>query len=401
MKHLLFVVALIFILSIPCLGAKKEGPYLNGIPGTDYAIDLAHPEKGKVKLPVGAANIRAVVEVDKYIVGVTKPEHVKRSPLIFRFDIQAGKIVDFIEFATLGENGRLPSMSLVCGKDNRIYMGTYGDSLSTGKLFRIDVSGSKIKVESLGPVAEKNGIFTLALSLSGDKLFGILTPYNGFFTYDLVSGKATQFKELELDSVSRKSAQGIYAKGEPAGVLNGKEAALCRALAVDKSGRVFGSTDDGRLFYFDSKENKIVKTKTLFPYVQERSATNHVACWAQASNGKWYGGTTEDGFLFSLDPVTLAIGNLGKPVTAGCLKSMFIRNGLLHGLVGEGLDYTHYFVYDLAKASFEDKGFFRFTNTLINGRHRTYTAAQLVPLKDGRILVAEDDLLPTFLFYTP
>jgi hypothetical protein len=93
--------------------------------------------------------------------------------------------------------------------------------------------------------------------------------------------------------------------------------------------------------------------------------------------------------------------NLGKPVSAGNLKSMFIRKNTLHGLAGAGLEYTHYFTYDISKGHFDDKGIFRFTNKLINGRNRAFTAAQILPLKDGRVMIAEDDLLPTLLFYTP
>ncbi len=402
MKQIIFtLLSMVAVFSTSGIGAEKEELYLKGNNATDYAIDLAHPEKGKTKLPVGAANIQSIVETGKYIIGVTKPEHKNRSPLIFRFNIKEEKLVDYIDFNSIGEKGHNASMAIVVGKNNMIYFGTYGDTNSTGKLYQIDASGDKLKVEPLGPIAKKKGIFTITLSAAGDKLYGILSPNNVLFTYDLKTRKSDLFNEAQLDSSANEEVKGIVNKGEPAGVLNGREAALCKALVVDGDGKVFGSTDKGVIFFYDPKINKIKRPGINLPYAQYRRTTNHVQSWVLADNGKLYGGTTLDGYLFSLDPKTLELINLGKPSVAGNIKSMIIRNNVIHGLVGEGLEYTHYFTYDITKGNFEDVGLFRFTNKLINGRHRTYTASQMLSLKDGRILIAEDDLLPMLLFYKP
>ncbi|MFH0918917.1 MAG: hypothetical protein V1913_01030, partial [Fibrobacterota bacterium] len=373
-QHLLvFAVLSAFFLTV-AYGGTKIDIYYKGDNTTDYAIDLAHPEKGKVKLPVGAANIRALAETDKYLVGVTRPEYGKFSPHIFRFDVKGEKLVDFIRFASFNEKGTVPAYAMATGKDNAVYAGTYGDTNTTGKLLKINASGATITVEVLGPVADKKGIFTLALSPSGEKLYGILFPSNGFFVYDLKAKKAEVFKEAELDSTSRAAAHGIH---------NGPEAALCRALGFDKEGKVYGSTGQGQLFCYDPKTNKVEKLKAFLPYVQFRNATNRVESWALADNGKLYGGTSVDGFLFTFDPATQALVNLGKPITAGNVKGLVIRNNKVHGLAGEGLEYTHYFTYDISQGGFEDLGLLRFLNKLINSRQITYTAGLIFPLKEG------------------
>jgi hypothetical protein len=180
--------------------------------------------------------------------------------------------------------------------------------------------------------------------------------------------------------------------------LNSQESALCRALGIAKTGKVYGSRVYGNLFCYDPSTNKVMRLKSSLPCVRNRDLTNHVQSWVLAEDGKLYGGTTLDGFLFQLDPENDEVVNLGKPTHAGNVRSLFIKDSTIHGLVGHGYEYTHYFTFDLRKKGFKDNGIFWFRNTLINSRHRTFTASEILPLKDGRIMVAEDDLLPMLLF---
>jgi len=390
-RTILFSLALaVFFLAVH--GATKVDIYLQGDKKTDYAIDLAHPENGKTKLPVGSANIRAIAEAGQYVVGVTRPEYGGRSPLIFRFDPRNEKLVDYVTFASINEKGTVPAYGLATGSDNAVYAGTFGDTLTTGKLFRIDASGKAIKAEALGSIADKQGIFTLAISPAGGKLYGVLFPSNGFFVYDIKAKKAEVIKGAELDSASKEAVHAVH---------NGLESPLCRALGIDKDGKVYGNTGMGQLFCYDPKTNKVEKLRVFLPYEQNRKATNRVESWALAASGKLYGGTSIDGYLFSLDPKTQEVINLGKPIAAGNLKSLVIRNNVIHGLAGDGYEYTHYFTYDLAKGGFEDWGLLRFYDKLIDSRHMTYTACQMLPLKEGRLLIAEDDLLPGLVYFKP
>ena len=170
---------------------------------------------------------------------------------------------------------------------------------------------------------------------------------------------------------------------------------------MDKTGKVYGSGGFGRLFCYDPSADKVTKLPVSLPYVQYHVITNRVESWTLADNGKLYGGTSVDGFLFSYDPATGQLFNLGKPVMAGNLKSLVTINNKIHGLVGAGNEYTHYFTYDQAGSGFEDLGLLRFYTRLVKSRYMTYTASQVLLLKDGRLMFVEDDLLPSFIFYRP
>jgi hypothetical protein len=396
-----YIITLSLIVSVT-LGASRDGLYYSGAMdmSRDYAVDLAHPDGKKLTLPIGAANIACVAQVDSYLIGTTKPEYEKKSPIVFRYNLRTNELLDFVDIASLGLSGmRIGNGVVVSG--GFAYFGTYGSKESTGRIVKVDYKGKKLSAELLPAIADKKGIFTIVLAPSGKSVYGILSPSNTFFSYDLETFKTKLYSGSEPTKNEAEAEKGMYSKGEPQGILEGMEAVLCPALGISKSGKVLGTKIYGTVFCYNPATDSMANIAAKLPCVRERDITNHVQSWVVADDGKMYGGTTVDGFLFRLDPESGEIINLGKPTHAGNLRSLFIKNGVIYGLVGHGYEYSHFVTYDIAKGNFEDNGIFRFRNKLINNRHRTFTASQILPLNDGRIAVAEDDLLPMLLFYVP
>ncbi len=57
---------------------------------------------------------------------------------------------------------------------------------------------------------------------------------------------------------------------------------------------------------------------------------------------------TSDGYLFRLDPKTLAVKNLGKPLNQYCVRRLVVgRNGKLYGAGGADDEMARMVSYDL------------------------------------------------------
>ncbi|MFH0921318.1 MAG: hypothetical protein V1913_13275 [Fibrobacterota bacterium] len=380
----LFIAVSTLLMTAALFSATKEDLYFKG-GKEDFGCDLAHPEKGKVKLPYGSANIQSAVEANGYIVGLTCPEYPKRSPLLFRFSIKDTQLQDYTDF---DKSGLRPAHGLAAS-GSMVYAGAYATG-KTGYLMVFDVLAPDLKAVTLGAPREGEGVFCLTASKDGRKIFGTLFPSNGFFTYDIAGKTFTVVAGAEMDSASEDAVGYMHMDST---------AHLCKALGIDNAGTVYGSTGMGRLFSYSPTLDKIKVLEVSLPFCQNHQATNRVEAWAIAPNGKLYGGTSMDGYLFSLDPATGKLVNLGKPVMAGNLRSMVVRNNKVYGLCGELPEYTHFFTYDIAEGGFEDLGILRFMNRLINSKHMSYTVSNLLSLKDGRILFTENDLFPALIFY--
>jgi len=380
--------ALALGLTVPVAAASKSEQYFKGVFGQDSAVDLAHPKKEGKTLPVGGANIRAIVQTGKYIVGVTAPQYPNKSPCIFRFDVQKGALEDFTDFNTLKKPGVVPSHALVAGDSGLAYAGTVGNG-QTGELLEINSTGAAVAVKTLGKIRDKEGVFTVAISPDKKTLYGILYPSNAFFAYDFAKRTAAVFDETVFDAVTRDMISQVH---------SGEEEPYCKALGIDVSGKVYGSTGQGMLFRFDPVAKKIEMLNLQLPYIPWRVHTNRVESWVNGPDGMLYGGTSIDGFLFKLDPKTLMLVNLGKPNSAGNLKSMVIIDNTIYGLVGEGAHFPQMFSYNLKSGGFDVLGLISISIPMARTRYTAYAAKSILRLPDGRVVISEEDLLPSLIF---
>ena len=93
------------------------------------------------------------------------------------------------------------------------------------------------------------------------------------------------------------------------------------------------------------------------PEVWGRRALGQIESWTKAADGTIYGGNAGDGQLFTLDPITRKIKNLGKPIMMNRLRGLtFAKDGKLYGIAGGSPGYAHLFSYDGESEGYLDLG---------------------------------------------
>jgi hypothetical protein len=275
--------------------------------------------------------------------------------------------------------------ALAAGGDGYIYGGSsiYTDKLyvmsskarkkgyAGGHLFRFKEGG--LKVESLGIVAAKEGVRTLAADPARKKIYGLTEPGYFFFVYDMKRKRISVKKHVDLLEEKDNSYQ------------KKRLVRLGRALVVANDGKVYGSAYESRLFCYDPKKDKLKVTGIVFPYSLGHEDANSVSAFAKAPNGIIYGGTEADGILFKFSPKKRKIWNLGKPSTTNFIRSLVVTNsGKVCGVVADNGFPAQVFEYE--DGGFHNVGEIRCT--IFKGDYNWY-ASDLDPvvyLKHGTIL---------------
>jgi len=276
--------------------------------------------------------------------------------------------------------------SLVEGKDSCIYVGTgkdmfreinithgslnepidislwadikkYFAEYEGGHLYRYNPKRSNRKVklpemhcelEDLGIPLAHNSIYALVTNSKRDEIYGITYPDGHFFTYNIGDKKFAD--------------KGVI---DEKIVFHGPERywrSLPRALICDDSGRVYMSGTGGVIKYYCPIERKIISTGIKIPgdyyYLQFYSDYTVVEYFAKTPTGLIYGGTS-DGYLFSFDPVTVKLINLGKVRASRRLRCLTVGlDGKVYLMAGErsASRPCQFYSYDPKSGGFEDYG---------------------------------------------
>ncbi len=316
--------------------------------------DLGYPDVNEV--PVNSSAITSLITASSGLIyGGTSGENA----YLIMFDPSVNKVRHL---------GKIPGHtaihhSLVEDKDGNIYIGTgkdmfedvplskYGegdDKLDVtlwkdikkhfsdypgGHLYRYKPSGNnRVKladanadVEDLGMPLVNNSVYALTINPKGDEIYGLTYPDGHFFIYNIAANKFTDLGEVD----SKK-------------VYHGPERTwrtLPRALVCDDSGRVFMSSTNGMLKYYDPSSGKLVPTKIEIPgdyyYLQFFQDYTAVEYFAKDAKGLIYGGTS-DGYLFSFDPKAMVVKNLGKVRESRRLRCLTVgKDGKVYLMAGE------------------------------------------------------------------
>ena len=182
------------------------------------------------------------------------------------------------------------------------------------------------------------------------------------------------------------------------------EDVLSRRLALDRQGRVYGSTPVNRLFRFDPVSRRLEILSEELPLVWGRRALGRVDAWAVARDGTLYGGNAGDGQLFTINPETGRVTNLGKPAMMPRLQGLaFGADGALYGVTGGQPGYSHLFRYT-PEHGFVDLGNPRFTMAepgIEQGiSWRGFQIGSVATSEDGRwILLGEDESLSQLMVF--
>jgi hypothetical protein len=189
----------------------------------------------------------------------------------------------------------------------------------------VKLPDANAEVEDMGMPLANNSIYALTINPKGDEIYGLTYPDGHFFVYNIGLKKFNDLGEVDANKV-----------------YHGPERTwrtLPRALVCDDSGRVFMSATNGMLKYYDPASGKLVSTTIEVPgdyyFLQFYQDYTAVEYFAKDAKGLIYGGTT-DGYLFSFDPQSMELKNLGKVRESRRLRCLTVaRDGKVYLMAGE------------------------------------------------------------------
>lgn len=266
----------------------------------------------------------------------------------------------------------------------------YKPAVSNGTVKLVDMD---CEVEDLGMPLANNSIYALAMSPKGDELYGLTYPDGHFFVYNISLNKIADLGEID----NKKVYHGPERQWRT----------LPRALICDDSGRVFTSSTEGMLKYYDPELKKLVATDIEIPgdyYYYSPAYQDYTAVeyFAKNSKGVIYGGTT-DGYLFSFDPNTMQLVNLGKVRASRRLRCLTVgKDEKVYLMAGERSVSRpcQFYSYDPETGGFENMGL------LIADRSPYYywrglQFDSMTTGSDGTIYVGESERNSHLFIYIP
>ncbi len=213
---------------------------------------------------------------------------------------------------------------------------------------RVKLPQMPCELEDLGTPLAHNSIHALAINPARGEIYGITYPDGHFFVFRIADRKTTDLGEVDRERV-----------------FHGPERhwrSLPRALVCSDDGRVFTSGTGGRLMVYSPDSGRLEATDVKIPgdYYHVHFFTDHtvVECFAKAPSGLIYGGTC-DGYLFSLNPSTMKLINLGKARGSRRLRCLAVAgDGKVYFMAGErsAAKPCQLYRYDPEAGGFEDLG---------------------------------------------
>ena len=245
--------------------------------------------------------------------------------------------------------------------------------------------GKPLTVTNLGKPVPEESIAAMTIDRGAGMIYGLTSPGAHLFEYSIATGKSTDL--------------GVVAEKAPFGERFEKNKTMSRMLVVDQQGEVFASGENGSLFRFDPKKQKLEKLDLQAPAVPGREGWNRVDAFLLDPSGMIYGGTS-DGYLFRFDPVKLTVANLGKPLSqdriAGLVRA---PGGRLYGVGGDQQDMARVFSYEPSSGVYEVLGFVD-VNRRPYYTWQAYVIGAMACGLDGTIYIGENERISKlYLFY--
>lgn len=245
--------------------------------------------------------------------------------------------------------------------------------------------GKLLPVKDLGQPVAGEGIFTLAINRDANVIYGLTSPHAHFFEYEIASGKFTDC--------------GVVAERIPPGEKFEKDRMMSRMLAVDSSGKVYASGENGTFFRFDPGPQKLENLHLQAPAIPGREPWTRVDAFLADPSGLIYGGTSV-GYLFRLNPENLTVANLGKPLMGYGINGLVrVPGGKLYGVGGNPNEMARLFSYDPSAAAYELLGFVD-VNRRPYYTWQAYTVGAMAADGYGTVYLGEDERISKlYLFY--
>jgi hypothetical protein len=366
-------------------------------PAGSYSVEvsLENPPEGKLRLPIYRNRITSLAALGDWAIGGTSARK-GLSPYLFAVSLTERELKVALDLAEV-----VPGQREIHSGFGRVgdvlYAGTVADSEGEGgHLLRIEFDGAAFAVDDLGVPVAGRGVFALTADPDRGHLYGITYPDGSFFRYDISTTNVELFEETAITDRQHSHYHHYGLKHRDV---------LSRALLVDGEGRVWGSRPVNRIFFYDPAAGKLVTIEEELPTVWGRRPLGRADSWALAPDGTIYGGNAGDGQLFRIDPNTMQVSNLGKPIMSPRMTGIaFGGDGRLYGVAGFRPGYGHLFVYDTARHDFIDLGNPRFDlhvpDVAESLAWRGYQIATVAATEDGsHILLGEDEALSQLMVF--
>ena len=336
--------------------------------GSVYAHGLAYPVPGV--LPAGEAAITALaVGAEGKVFGVTSGRRAHLFWMPRPLLIAAIGAIDGVSQAAEG---------LVLGPDGFLY-GAARDG--GGPLFRHSLATDFVglyrtrsaPIEMLRAPFKDDGVVSLSLSEDQTTIAGLGERTGRPFLYSLKTGR--------VKALPRPGPENE---------------AMGRVLCPAGNG-FYGSGADGQLFHL-SVEGDVEWLDAALPSRRGKAYLARAHAFLRARSGRIYGGT-EDGYLFSFDPLARRLVSHGRPCDIPDLHALAEgSDGSIYGLVGREKDVTHLVRFRPAAAEWTDLGMFQ---SYGHYPWLGYQVRALVAGQDGQLYAGEHDRFGHLFIYHP
>jgi outer membrane protein assembly factor BamB len=281
--------------------------------------------------------------------------------------------------------------AVIVSAEGDVYLGTApGGSLlkytpDHAEFQKIEI-GKALPVTDLGSPIPGEAISSLAIDRRAGRIYGLTFPNAHLFRYVISTKK---FDDL-----------GVVAQSAPWGEKFEREKTISRMLVVDAQGNVFASGENGYFYEYVAKTQSLQKLFIQVPAVPGREPYTRVDAFLIDKSGVIYGGTS-DGYLFRLDPETLDVRNLGKPLSQYRIAGLaWGPGGKLYGVGGNDAEMARLFSYDPQIGSYDLLGF-------IDVNRRPYYTWQAYAIGDiisddrGTVYLGENERISKLYLYYP
>ncbi len=364
-------------------------------PGSAFTVEVSLENSPYLRLPMYRNAITSLEVVGDMAIGGTSA-NAGLTPYVFAVSLSRRNLEMVFPLDKCVAAQRAIRSGFARGAGGVLYAGTLpGKEGASGHLISVVVGSQGLEVNDLGEPVPGQGIFALTAAPGGSVLYGLSYPSGRFFTTDIKTRRTELYDDV---APSREAMRTLYDYGL------GPDDYLSRRLAVDRSGKVYGSRPLNKIFRFDPVQKKIELLPDELPAVWGRRDIGRVDAWALAPDGTLYGGGSGDGHVFRIDPGTGRVINLGKPTMMPRITGLaFGRDGSLFGISGAAPGYAHLFLYE-PQRGFVDLGNPRFTMRAPGIEQgiawRGFQIGTVAASEDGRyIVLGEDEALSQLMVF--
>jgi len=306
----------------------KAFPFVRA--GSVYAFSLRE-HLAEPAIPPGESAICALAAIDS---GLTYGISCGARGHFFYFHPAFG----IVHIGLLGE-GPVEGGALVDVGGNRLVGGWHGNG--SGGLFRHNTDGEagqgleqfRGRVTAVEPIdvpVPGDGVVALTCETGADTVYGLTAPSGTLFALDHDAGRTRILARIE---------------------------AATPTLVALPSGNILGAYAEGQLWEYRVPESRLLSLDAHAPCQMGKRYVVGVQSLVLSSSGIVYGGTSTDGFLFTYDPGTGEVVNVGKPNRQSNICALAEgHDGTVYGVVEEPEGMAHLFAFDPQQRGFTDLG---------------------------------------------